>query len=240
MRVIHSSANTHILLPDNSPLPVEENWFEPSYWQQQNKVVSEKKGRAKTYFLNLGEQIGVLRHYWRGGLVGKVLSDQYLFSRLENTRTYQEFQLLTQLEELGLPVSKPIAARVQRSGFIYRGDLITEAIAGAQSVLDKLKQAPLTKSEWLATAETLARFHNKGVFHADLNINNILFNEHGKVFLIDFDRGEVRKPSQQTVENNMARLKRSFIKELNRNTEFYWQESEWDEFYALYRSFLTI
>ena len=48
MRVIQPSANTHILLPDNSPLPFEENWFEPSYWQQQNKVVGEKKGRAKS------------------------------------------------------------------------------------------------------------------------------------------------------------------------------------------------
>ena len=107
-------------------------------------------------------------------------------------------------------------------------------------MLDKLKQTPLTEAEWQATAETLARFHNAGVFHADLNINNILFDEHGKVFLIDFDRGEIRKPAQQTVENNMDRLKRSFIKELNRNTEFYWQQSDWVEFYAVYRSLLKL
>ena len=239
MRVINSSTNVSILLPDNSTLPVDENWFEPNYWQQQNKVVGEKKGRAKTYFLDLGEQIGVLRHYWRGGLVGKILSDQYLFSRLSNTRTYQEFQLLTRLEELGLSVSKPIAAKITRSGLIYRGDLITEAVTGAQSVLDKLKKTPFTEIEWQAIATALAHFHNAGVFHADLNINNILFDEQGKVFLIDFDRGEIRNPSKKTVENNMSRLKRSFIKELNRNLEFYWQESEWNEFYELYQSLLT-
>ncbi|MBL1385853.1 MAG: 3-deoxy-D-manno-octulosonic acid kinase [Colwellia sp.] len=218
---------------------VDISWFDATYWQKQNKIVGAKKGRATAWFFKHDDLTAVLRHYWRGGLVGKVLSDQYLYLGLKNTRVCKEFSLMIKLIELGLNVPKPIAARVSTSGLIYRGDIITEAIKGAKSLLDILIERPLTEGELKRIANTIALFHNKGVYHADLNINNILFNEEGDVYIIDFDRGELKVPNPQWQQSNMARLKRSFLKEQGRNSVFNWQSNDWKTLNALYSQKLS-
>lgn len=218
---------------------VDLNWFNADYWQQQNKIVGAKKGRATAWFFKHDDLTAVLRHYWRGGLVGKLLSDQYLYPGLKNTRVYKEFSLMIRLIELGLNVPKPIAAKVTTAGLIYRGDIITEAVKGAKSLLDIIIERPLTEDELKRIANTVALFHSKGVYHADLNINNILFNETGEVYIIDFDRGEIKPPNKQWQQSNMARLERSFLKEQGRNNAFYWQSNDWQTLLAIYKEQLT-
>jgi 3-deoxy-D-manno-octulosonic acid kinase len=64
---------------------------------------------------------------------------------------------------------------------------------------------------WEAIGRVLRRFHDEGVDHADLNAHNILLNNRGEVFVVDFDRGEIRiKGSWQ--ETNLNRLERSLRK----------------------------
>ncbi|MBQ4859000.1 3-deoxy-D-manno-octulosonic acid kinase [Pseudoalteromonas sp. MMG007] len=218
---------------------IDINWFDANYWQQQNKIVGAKKGRATAWFFKHDNLTAVLRHYWRGGLVGKVLSDQYFYPGLESTRVYKEFSLMIKLIELGLNVPKPIAAKVSQSGLIYRGDIITQAISGAKSLLDILIERPLNSSELENIANTIAQFHKKGVYHADLNINNILFNDKDDVYIIDFDRGEIKQPNAQWQQANIARLARSFLKEQGRNNNFYWQSNDWETLHTLYKQKLT-
>jgi 3-deoxy-D-manno-octulosonic acid kinase len=57
----------------------------------------------------------------------------------------------------------------------------------------------------------IARFHAHGVYHADLNAHNILLTD-ASVWLIDFDRGELRHPARAWQQANLARLKRSLLK----------------------------
>ena len=134
---------------------------------------------------------------------------------------------MTRLIELGLNVPKPIAAKVSRHGFIYRGDIITEAVSGAKSILDILIERTLSEAEIKKIAQTIAQFHSKGVYHADLNINNILFDDSGDVYIIDFDRGEIKTPDIKWQQSNMSRLQRSFLKEQSRNSHFHWQQNDW-------------
>ncbi|MGB2180558.1 MAG: lipopolysaccharide kinase InaA family protein, partial [Porticoccaceae bacterium] len=61
-----------------------------------------------------------------------------------------------------------------------------------------------------------------------LNINNILFDQEKRVFIIDFDRGRLVQPGHQCLRQNITRLKRSFMKEASRNKPFYWQSEQWD------------
>jgi len=232
-KTLKQGKHTILSHPDYFNL-VDINWFDADYWQQQNKIVGAKKGRATAWFFKYDNLTAVLRHYWRGGLVGKVLSDQYLYSGLESTRVYKEFSLMVKLIELGLNVPKPIAAKVSTSGLIYRGDIITQAVSGAKSLLDILIDRPLNSSELENIASTIALFHKKGVYHADLNINNILFNEIGEVYIIDFDRGELKAPNLQWQQRNMARLERSFLKEQSRNNVFNWQSNDWEALRTLY------
>lgn len=229
--------NQHIILshPEYSA-EINLNWFDADYWQQQDKIVGAKKGRATAWFFSYHGLTAVLRHYWRGGLIGKLLSDQYIFLGLEKTRVYCEFSLMIKLCQLGLNVPKPIAAKITQSGFVYRGDIITQAINGAKSLLDVLITRPLTEQELIKIASTIAQFHNHGVYHADLNINNILFDETGEVYIIDFDRGAIKTPNTRWQNTNMTRLERSFNKELGRNEVMYWQPSNWQQLKNYYQS----
>lgn len=218
---------------------ITELWFSPEHWLTQDKVYAQKTGRATAYFFAEGDLRAVLRHYWRGGLVGKVLQDQYLYTGMKNTRVYREFALMCDLYQQGLPVVEPIAALVKRSGLIYRGDIITRALEGAQSLCERLQAGPLNEHTLERIGQTLARFHNAGVYHADLNINNILFDGEDNVYVIDFDRGEIRQPEPQWQQQNMARLARSFAKEAGRQSSFHWQEKDWQGLMSAYQQALS-
>lgn len=220
------NGSTTLLIADTFENSITVNTFDPNYLEHNHLVIDRKRGRATTYFFKLMSQTAVLRHYWRGGLIGKLLSDQYFYLGLKHTRTVKEFTLLTQLANLNLPVPEAIAAKVVRSGLIYRGDIITKALPLANSVLDILKKRKLSEKEIHQVGETIAQFHIAGVNHADLNINNILFSED-QVFLIDFDRGTKGCFDSKVNKNNMQRLARSFEKERKRNTLFHWLDADW-------------
>ena len=57
----------------------------------------------------------------------------------------------------------------------------------------------------------VARFHRAGVWHADLNAHNVLVTS-GALYLIDFDRGRLRKPAPRWCRANLRRLRRSLLK----------------------------
>jgi 3-deoxy-D-manno-octulosonic acid kinase len=219
--------NNTLVTAVTNPLNVDLNWFNANYWQQHHAIVAEKKGRASTWFFDYTQGIGVLRHYWRGGLIGKYLADQYLYAGLKRSRPFQEYSLLVELQNRRLNAPVPIAARIQTSGLMYRGDLITQAIDGANSLLELLKTRELSHEEIVRVGQTIARFHQQGVYHADLNINNVLVDGQGDVYLIDFDRGRIIKPSDKRLQGNIKRLHRSFNKEHKREPVFHWQTHHW-------------
>ena len=208
----------------------------PDYWQHKNAIIAEKKGRSTTWFFNYSNGVGVLRHYWRGGLVSKLLRDQYFYTGLKNTRAYKEYQLLIELQQRGLSAPAPIAARITLNKAIYCGDLITQAIPDAISLLDILKIRVLTTAEITTIGQTIADFHQQGVFHADLNINNIMLDNSGKAYLIDFDRGHLVAPLHASLKANIQRLNRSFIKEKGRHPDFFWDSKQWQQLLNAYQS----
>lgn len=221
----------------------EAECFTPEYWHKKKAIVGESGGRNRVWFVQAGASQWVLRHYYRGGVPGRILTDQFLFTDFEKTRSVREYHLLHKMFTDGLPVPKPIAAHVQRSGLIYRANLLIERIPQSQDLGRWLLHKELSKSSWMAIGHAIAELHNAGVWHADLNCKNILWQaESGKAWLIDFDRSEYREGTTWRA-NNMARLLRSFEKEMglaakNRKT-FYWQRKHWDWLVAAYTSAVT-
>lgn len=217
---------------------VKFEWFEPDYWQRKGRVISTAQGRGTTYFVQAESAQWVLKHYYRGGMIGRVLHDQYLFTGTANTRAVKEFNLLTHMQHLGLPVPQPIACLVARSGLVYRADLITARIDNSTDIATHLTQRPLSQAQWQQVGHVLAKFHQNGVYHDDLNCHNLLLNQQDNVFLIDFDRGDIRLPGQWQ-QQNLARLKRSFEKELRRQPQFYWQLQDWQTLVDAYQQVLA-
>ncbi len=224
----------------------EINAFSPDmlnsdYWQAKNAIVGSAQGRGTTWFIatenaTSAKRNWVLRHYYRGGLIGKMINDQYLFTGIAKTRAAREFSLLKSMRALGLPVPKPIAFRVVKHGLCYRADLLSSRIENAQDLVAILSTHSIDDLLWQKIGQVIKAFHQQGIYHHDLNAHNILIDDHGKVWLIDFDRGEQRQQQGKWPEENMARLLRSFRKESHRVTNFQWSEKNWQALLNGYQS----
>jgi len=190
----------------------EQQAFDPEYWLARGVGTAMTGGRGQVLFIRDDQRKWVLRHYRRGGLIANFNTDSYLWLGADATRSFREWHLLAKLIELELPVPVPIAARYVRHGLTYRADLITQEIIGARSLASCLADAPLTSVQWQLIGKTLARFHRYGVQHADLNAHNIVFDQNGSVFVLDFDRGVIGSHNQQWVDKVLARLLRSLEK----------------------------
>ena len=65
---------------------------------------------------------------------------------------------------------------------------------------------------WTATGACIRHFHDHGLVHADLNARNILVGSESTVYLIDFDRAQIRHGAKNLFEGNLKRLQRSLRK----------------------------
>lgn len=193
---------------------IDTEWFSHEYWINQGRLLGANSGRGTAWTIKSEWGKWVLRHYLRGGLYAKLSKDQYLWTGINNTRAFKEFKLLNELNELNLPAPKPIAALVQKKGMFYQNDLIMEHIVHDCTFADILSEdSDIT--DWKLVGKTVARFHQAGVYHSDLNAHNILLKKSGndsKAYLIDFDKGLLRTPQKSWQQNNLNRLKRSIEK----------------------------
>jgi 3-deoxy-D-manno-octulosonic acid kinase len=219
----------NILYDANRLQEVSAAIFCPAWLEATNRLIGKARGRGDAYFLSyLGEE-WVLRHYRRGGLIGKIVDDYYFGWELERSRSWREWRLLAELFAFGLPVPRPIAARVSRSGLYYRADLLTERIPDAAPLADRLVQESLPAETWQRIGRCIREFHDLGVHHADLNARNILLDGKHRPFLIDFDRGQ-RSPRPVNGRRNVLRLLRSLDKFKDASPDFHFTEEAWQAF----------
>jgi 3-deoxy-D-manno-octulosonic acid kinase len=187
------------------------DWFDPAWWAARDGIHDGGGGRGGVAFLDAPVGACVLRHYRRGGMVAPLLGDRYLWNGRLRSRGFAEFRLLAELRTRGLPVPAPIAARYVRRGLYYTADLITCAIVNARTLAEVVAAGHLDAALAERIGGLVARFHDQGVDHADLNAHNILVADQG-LWLIDFDRGEIHAIGTAWKLANLARLKRSFLK----------------------------
>ncbi len=228
--------NTYCVYTQHLPSPFHTNMLTAEYWQQQNAITGTAQGRGTTYFIQHQDHQWVLRHYYRGGLIGKLINDSYWFTGLENTRAAKEFSLLKTLQQLNLPAPKPVAYQVTKKGLLYSADLLSSRIENAQDLVAILQEKPLNKEVWFNIGKMIQAFHANGIYHHDLNSHNILLDNALKPWLIDFDRGEQKTINVQWQQANMSRLLRSFNKEKQKLAQFHWHESDWQALLAGYQS----
>ncbi len=210
--------------------------FEPAYWHARAATSRAPGGRGTTLFLDDGARHWVLRHYFRGGTVAKLLGDRYLWTGEARTRPFRELRMLADLRAEGLPVPVPVAARYERNGLLYRGDLITERIPDARPLSVWLEEAPLPAQAWRAIGLCLREFYDLGVWHADLNAHNVLLDSSGNVSVIDFDRARRRKPGPALSGKNLGRLAHSLDKLRRTRPRFHCGETEWGLLLAAHRA----
>ena len=230
MKPAHLQQNHDYFLHDQDLLEnVSQMDFDVLFYRESNALRGEAQGRGTTFFVTLGEDLDcVLRHYRRGGMVARFTEDKYFWAGLDQTRAWREWHLLRIMLEQQLPVPHPVAAHVKRRGVLYTADIITKRIPATHSLATILSSDDLADDQWRRLGKTIRQFHQRGIYHADLNAHNILIDEQEKFFLIDFDKGEQRTPSAAWRQANIDRLQRSLekLKQLNPN-KFYFDLHHW-------------
>jgi 3-deoxy-D-manno-octulosonic acid kinase len=186
--------------------------FTTEFWARRGSLTENAiGGRGTVVFVRSGLSEWALRHYRRGGLVGRFLDDHYLWTGENRTRSFREWRLLRHLYEKDLPVPRPIAAAFYRQGATYSADLITTRIPGAEPLSRRLARAPLSDEAWTGIGQCVRQFHDAGAFHADLTAHNLLIDTDDKPWLLDFDRGQLRHPGRWR-RANLDRFLRSLRK----------------------------
>jgi 3-deoxy-D-manno-octulosonic acid kinase len=187
-------------------------------------------GRAKVAYFHSDNKNLVLKHYFRGGFVARVVKDRYFGFDVERSRAFREWRLLKRMIDLELPVPNAVAAHVRQSLFYYRADLITQLIENSKTLADILVERSIDAVQWKKIASCIKRFHDNNIYHADLNARNILLTEKGEVYLIDFDDSYFRIGSNSWKMENLTRLKRSLLKFKRNESCFNFSEDDWLSF----------
>jgi len=163
----------------------------------------------------------IIKNYRRGGLLRFLVRDLYW----GDSRPIKELCVGAAALQAGIPTAAVLAAVAFRVvGPFYRGYLITRELSGckdlsaflntgsAESAEEKFRQ----RRTLLARAARAIRvMHDRGFYHGDLNLKNILIDaEHrNTVYIIDWDKSQEQEHiSLLQRSNNMVRCCRSMVK----------------------------
>lgn len=193
-------------------------------------------GRGET-FIRDSEPPVITKRYRRGGMIGKILRHSYLRIYGCQPRMLEELELLEQLMALELPAPKPIAAVIEKHSLFYSGYLLMEFIPDTNTLASFLLKKELTPLTWQKIGKTIRRFHDASVFHADLNATNILLDKDENIYLIDFDKSEIRTEQKTAWKTkNLARLLRSLRKIKRNHQNLLFHQDDWDHLINAYQN----
>jgi len=193
-----------LCVPERLAAVIQADWFDP---QRPGAVAVGEGGRQAAWFVDGDHGAAVLRHYRRGGLRARLGRNAYGWLGESRVRAWAEVRVLAYLQSAGLRAPEPLAAAYWRRGPCYRTAILIARIPGARALAGRLDRA-----DPRAVAQAIHAMHAAGVWHADLNAYNILFDDRDRVWLIDFDRARLGAVSSAQRRHNLQRLRRSLVK----------------------------
>ncbi len=215
---------------------ISEAQFKADGWRHAEPVGGELRsaGRGNTLFVGNVPRQFVLRHYRRGGLIGKFVRDRYLFTGQDEVRSFAEWRLLKKMVDFGLRVPRPAAALYRKSGPFYTADLITLRLPDVRP-LSAVIAAEQSPQFWQSVGAEIFGFHDHGVYHADMNAYNLQLDAQNRLWMLDFDKGELRPPGSWQQET-LRRLHRSLNKVKSLDPRLHFVEADWEALLAGYFS----
>lgn len=193
-------------------------------------------GRGQVHVADIGNATVLLRHYRRGGLMARISRDRFLGTDPWASRAMREYQLLRLMRSWRLPVPPPLAARVEQAGPTYRNDIMVGLLPDARNLVQILAVAFIPAEAWADIGRAIRRMHDRQVHHADLNAHNLLLDDGGQAWIVDFDKCGVRA-GDDWKDANLQRLLRSLRKEKGRQPICHWrEEADWPSLVAGYHS----
>ena len=227
--------NTTLWVSDHVHEIFREEWFDLEREDLTSSANHWDSGRQSIMRLNVDGQNFIRRHYCRGGVPARITRDKFIFHGIKSSRPYQELHLLQMMWQLNLPTPEPIAARCIVNKLTYTADIIVREIINAKTLAQVLSIQQLQSSVWRKIGKVVRQIHSHDIQHRDLNADNILINESGEIFLIDFDRCVQKKYTEQWGIAGLDRLGRSLNKFKHKNPQFNFEEINFEELLVGYR-----
>jgi tRNA A-37 threonylcarbamoyl transferase component Bud32 len=194
-----------------------------SFQVVRNELNAPYQGRTscKTLLMeSLGNESFVVREYWHGGLLGKVLKDLFW----DVSRPLRELSICEVARRGHINTTEIIAIIKNKIvGPLYKFQLVTREIKNSLDLIELLSrpednQLDIKKREIInKLAKVVKEMHDAEIYHADLHLKNILvqFNEGESIsiYIIDLDKSkQYEKISFQRRMKNIIRLDRSLEK----------------------------
>ena len=205
-----------------------------------NAEQRDYRGRAALRAIRLHSgETALVRSYRHGGLL-RGFTRECFFTW--PPRPFRELAITEEVRRRGLRTVEVYAACVRRScGPFYRGWLVTRELRDAADLWaalqgDWVRRAGL-QAVLKAAADVVRAMHREGVYHADLNLKNILIRAEGggvEGYVIDFDKARLflGKLPLELADKNLHRLLRS-VRKLDPDRRYLTAES-WEKFLNFY------
>ena len=187
-------------------------------------------GRGTVYRMTISE-IGdvVVRKYRRGGLLRNILKDKFIIPG----RGRRELVALTVARREGVSVPEPIGAVETRNFLFYRARIVTRELTDCLNLPDFLDKTGVNPDDreggLIETGKTIRSMHDAGIYHRDLNMNNLMITTNGKTcHVIDFDRAKIYSDvGMRRIKQNLRRLLRS-ARKLKRKTGLQFADGDFE------------
>ncbi len=235
MEQITQIENCHILHDEDVVGKLERKHFDLAYWQAKVESESVIAGRGGSIKIDLDGSPAILRQYLRGGMFTQVSTDRYLWLGRGRTRAWREWSMLKLALEAGMPVPTPLGVCVCRDGLLYRAAIITAYIKNSETLAERIAHSELSPKSWHRLGLLLKQFQHHCFRHADLNANNLLVDQQGEFYIIDFDKARVMKNLDNWQWSPLLRLQRS-LEKINRQQKLHYRLADWQALIDGYQS----
>lgn len=179
-------------------------------------------GRAAVRRLALPSGVNLLiRQYRRGGILRVVNKEKYLSPR----RPLDEIRISCEAAARGVPVANVVGAIFEARPPFWLCSLATEEIEDALDLGEYICWLPATPPREIlvekrqiidATAGAIRKMHDAGLYHADLQVKNILVRRSTtgvEILFVDLDKSTINDSVPERLRaRNLRRLNRSIMK----------------------------
>ncbi|MCU0598356.1 MAG: AarF/UbiB family protein [Desulfobacterales bacterium] len=153
----------------------------------------------------------VVKRYTRGGVIRRFIKKTYI--RIGKTRGQSEYELLQELNRMGVHAPDPVAFAFKGSIF-YQAWIITREIKDTQTLSALSFSNPVqTRLAMTQLRDQVQRLIDNQIHHVDLHPGNVLVDRSGSIHIIDFDKAKtVALPGEQLKTRYIRRWQRAVDK----------------------------
>ena len=173
------------------------------------------RGRRPVMVGTVGNMDVVVKRMYHGGLFARISRDAFLTS----DRARAHVILDAYLTSHGIATAPALFVASRRVYGFVRAEIGFARIAGAidadQYFFNDTKLPENWEERAAAIGHVVARLHQIGFLHGDLNLMNFLFGPDGRIYILDLDKSTIlpRNCAGAAGSKNVDRLHRSILKQ---------------------------